>query len=143
MKRFLSWIVLYLISIIVSLLTSLAIGFGAYLLALAHELNTFLKIIIYIFGGSTVISLIFVPAIYGSFLSVAASEAIRGTKKGTRYYVIATYMLLSNIIYVVIGLTNNALHLNAIIMCVYYILLIIWGRNAALENWTKYEKSPL
>lgn len=129
MKRFISWLVLYLISLLTSILTSLVVGIGSYLLGLVNELNTFLRIVIYLFGGTTFISFLFLPVYYGSFFAITASEAVKGTKKGTRYYVFATYMLISNIIGIIIGLTESTFHISYVIMCVYYIALIVLGRE--------------
>ena len=134
MKRILSWVVLYLISVIISLLTSLVVGVAGYVLGLVSELNTFLQIAIYILGGTTFLSLVFAPVYYGTMLTVFACEAIRPSKKGTRYIVYSIWMLISNIIHIVVGLSNHTFHFNAMIMCIYYIMLIIYGKNAALEN---------
>ena len=134
MKRVISWVVLYLICVLTSLLTSVVVGFGGYLFELVCELNTFLEIIIYIVGGLTFLSFLIAPAYYGAFLAVFASEAIKCSKKGTRYYVIAIYHLISNIVYIVLGFANGTLPISTIIMCLYYILLIVLGRNALLEN---------
>lgn len=82
MKRILSWIVLYLISLITGLLTSLVVGIGVYLLGLINELNTFIRIVIYLFGGATFLSFLLLPVHYGSLLAIMASEAIKKQKKG-------------------------------------------------------------
>lgn len=134
LRRFLSWIVLYLISCLISLLTSFVVGVGFYILDLVNELSTFLKLIIYLFGGTTFLSFIFLPVYYGSFLTVSASEAVKNSRKGLRYIVFSVYMLITNIIYIIVGLTNGTFHLNSVIMCIYYILLIILGHEMSLED---------
>ena len=134
MKRFISWIVLYLISVLTSLLTSLVIGIGGYIFSLVSSLNAFLEIIIYIVGGTTFLGLLISPAWYGAFLAVSASEAVKRSKKGTRYFVLSIYMLISNVFYIVAGLIGGTLHLNSIIMCLYYVILIIAGKNAITES---------
>lgn len=101
MKRVLSWVVLFLISIVVGILTSVVIEIVVYLFTLIKELNTFLKLISYLFLGTAITSLCFVPAHYGSLLAVSVSEAIKESKEGTRYIVFATYMLIVCILNVV------------------------------------------
>lgn len=134
MKRVISWVVLYLICVLTSLLTSVVVGFGGYLFELLGELNAFLEIIIYIVGGFTFLSFLITPAYYGAFLAVIASEAIKCSKKGTRYYVLAIYSLISNVVYIILGLANGTLPVSTIIMCLFYIFLIVLGKNAVLEN---------
>ena len=134
MKRVISWVVLYLICVLTSLLTSVVVGFGGYLFELVGELNAFLEIIIYMVGGFTFLSFLITPAYYGAILAVFASEAIKCSKKGTRYYVLAVYSLIMNVVYIVLGFANGTLPINAIIMCLHYIFLIVLGRKAVIEN---------
>jgi hypothetical protein len=134
MKRFLSWVVLYLISVIVSLVASLVVGIGYYLLGLVSELDTLWRIATYLLGGSAFLGFIFAPAYYGAFLSVLASEAIKPTKKGTRYCVLSILMLISNAIYIIVGAIQGTFFFNSIIMCIYYIFLIVLGREATSER---------
>ena len=134
MKRFLSWIVLCLISWLISLLTSLVVGIGSYILGLINELSTFWKIVAFLFGGTAFLSFIFLPVHYGYLFAIFASETIKESKKGMRYIVFPVCMLITNIIYIIIGLTEHTFYLNTIIMCIYYILLIISGRGIAREN---------
>lgn len=134
MRRIVSWVVLYLISLLVSLLTSLVVGLASYALDFIQNLNTFLKIICYLFGGTTLLSFLFIPAIYGSFLTVFAVESIHNSKKGLRYIIFPVYMILTSIIYIFIGLREDTFYFNQIIMCIYYILLIINGRTTVAET---------
>lgn len=134
MKRVLSWVVLYLISVLTSLLTAVVVGFGGYIFGLVVELNAFLEIIIYLVGGITFLSFLITPAYYGAILAVFASESIKHSKKGTRYYVHSIYNLIGNIVYVIVGLANGNLLISSIIMCLHYIFLIVLGRQAVLDN---------
>lgn len=134
MKRIISWIVLYLISCVIGILTFLVVGLCAYLLGLINELNTVLRLLVYMIGGSTFISLLFLPVRYGSFLAVVASEAIKESKKGLRYIVFSTYMLISNTIHIIAGINEHTFHIDTIIMCIYYVMLIIVGRETAAQN---------
>lgn len=43
-------------------------------------------------------------------------------------------MLISNVVYIVAGLIGGTLHLSSIVMCIYYIILIIAGKNAITES---------
>ena len=129
MKRILSWVVLCLISWLVRLLTSLVLGLGAYIGVLIEDLSTFLKVLIYIFGGSTLISILFIPAFYGSALAVGASEGICESKKGTRYIVLSSFMLITLVVGIALGIFNHDIRFDYIITCVYYILLIIASRE--------------
>lgn len=129
MKRILSWIVLYLISILTGLLTSLVIGVGSYILGIINDLNTFWKLIAYFFGGTAFLSFIFLPIHYGSSLAVFASEAIKNSNKGLRYIVFSAYMLITSVVYIIIQLNKGIFALNVILMCFYYIALMIIGKS--------------
>lgn len=129
MKRLAAWIVLYLISVVVELVTSVVVGVGRYILSLIGELNLFLRIIIYLLGGSTFISLLFLPAYYGALINVSLCETICESKKGTRYLVFTIYMLITNIIYAVMsGSSDLAFYINIIIMCIYFILILFLSK---------------
>lgn len=81
MKRVLSWIVLLLISCLISLLSSFVGMIRSYIFSFINELSTFLRVLIYVFGGTTFFSLLLLPVHYGSLLAISASEAIKKLKK--------------------------------------------------------------
>lgn len=138
MKRFFSWIVLYLISSLTGILTSLMLSLGAYVLDLMSELSTFWRIVIYFFGGTSFLSLVFFPVYYGVFAAISASEAVKPSRRGLRYIVFSIYMLITGIIYIITGLTEGTFHLNTIIMCIYYVMILIFGKEASLNNANKF-----
>ena len=131
MKRFLSWIVMCLISVVVSLIASLLVGLGGWLIGIISHLSVFLQILCYLVGGSTLLSLIFLPVFYGPPLTVMASEAVCPTKKGTRYKAYAILMLITYILDIIIGLNNGHFNLATIVMCIYYIVLLISSKEFA------------
>ncbi len=137
MKRVLSWVVLDLISVVVSLITSLIIEISVYILGLIGQLNIFLQILIYIFGGATIISFIIAPMHYGAGFAVFACESIKPTRKGTRYIVFPVYMLIASVINIVLSLKNQTFSLNMVIVCIYYIMLIIYGKESVEEKEDK------
>lgn len=134
MKRVLSWIVLLLISCLISLLSSFVGMIRSYIFSFINELSTFLRVLIYVFGGTTFFSLLLLPVHYGSLLAISASEAIKNSKRGMRYVVFSVLMLITNAIYIIIGFTKSTFYINAVIMCIYYVMLIILGREIAFEN---------
>ena len=125
MRRLLSWFVLCIISWLVRICTTLVVLLGAYVTYLIDELNLFLKILIFLFGGSALISILFLPVFYGSGLAFTASESICESKKGTRYIVLSIIMLLSLVIGTILGFFEGRIRVDHIITCVYYISLII------------------
>lgn len=129
MKRILSWIVLYLISILTGLLTSLVVGIGSYILRIVNDLNTFWKLLAYFFGGTAFLSFIFLPIHYGSSLAVFTSEAIKNSNRGLRYIVFSAYMLITSVVYIIIQRNKGIFALNVILMCFYYIALMLIGKS--------------
>lgn len=138
MKRILSWVVLYLITLVVELLTSVVVGIGGYLLGLVSELNAVLELICYIIGGTTFVSILASPAYYGFMLVMWASEAVKKSKKGMRYILFGIYFLLAQIIYLINGLASHSFLFSnlilSIIMCLFYIALIVAGATIAKDN---------
>lgn len=144
MKRILSWIVLYLITVVIELLTSVVVGLGGYVLGLVGELNTFLRLIIYLVGGTTFLSFLFLPTYYGFIFVIFASEAIKKSKKGMRYTVFGIYCLIAEIVFIINGLASHTFLLSnlilSIIMCIFYIALIVAGATTAKENANDNDK---
>lgn len=134
MKRFLSWIVLIVMGYIVSLLTSLVMGLGAYIFALIDELNAFLKILIYLVGGTTLLSILIAPIYYGCMFTVPASESVKKSRKGLRYIIYSVYNLLMSVVYIILGFAQGEFRLHSLLMCIYYIAILLIGKSAALEN---------
>lgn len=135
MKRVLSWIVMVIISVLVALIASIVIGIATYVLSLVSELNTFLQIIIYIFGGSTFLAFIIAPVWYGVPLTLHASEAICKSKKGTRYIVFSVYKLIMLTISIILSILKSDIPIVSIIMCIYYIALIIASKQLSYEYY--------
>lgn len=127
MKRFLSWVVLYLVSCVTGLFTFLVLRGGFYILTLINDLSSFWRVVIYLFGGLTFLSIIFTPIYYGSVLTVLASEAVKNSKKGVRYIVFSIYMLITSVIYTIIRMHQGSIPIVVIVMLIYYILLMIVG----------------
>ena len=135
MKRFLSWVVLLLISFVTNILTSLVLGVGFYVLDLVNELTTFWRIAAYLIGGSAFLSFLLFPAHYGALGAVTASEAIKHSNKGMRYVIFSSCMLAANILYMIREFLNDSFPLAVIFMCIYYIMLIITGKaSVRLRN---------
>ena len=129
MRRFLSWVVLYLASCLTNIIMFVVLSIAAYLFGLIDTLNMFLRILIYIIGGSTLLTLIFFPIHYGSILTVSASEAIKESKKGTRYILFGIIMLVWSLFGIFYGIAKGTFHAGYIMMCIYYIMIIITGKQ--------------
>lgn len=134
MRRLSAYVVLYLFSTVISLLTSLFVGVAEYILRLIQDLGILLRIAIYLIGGSTFISLVLLPIFYGAPICVHLVELIHNSKKGSRYLVFSIYMLVTTIFYIVVNLMNGTFMLNSIIMCIYYIAVAIIGISFVKER---------
>lgn len=134
MRRFLSWIVLCVITLVIDIFSALVMMFGGYILDLIGKLNAFFQIIIFLTAGGTILSFLLLPAIRGPALTVWASESISQTKNGARYVVFAVFMLICSILRIYFDILHHDFSLNLLVMCLYYILLIVCGRAAASEN---------
>lgn len=134
MKRILSWIVLYLISELTGIVNTLILRAAGYLVVLINELNTLGKLIFYFIGGATLLSFIFVPILSGATFAVIASETIRESKKGLRYIIFSIYMFLANAVFFIVNLNKGAFTFNVILMCIYYIILLIAGISKVKER---------
>ena len=141
MRRFLSWVVLYLICCLTSLVEAVACKFGAYLLYLVNELSVFWRLVAYLFGGVTFLSIITLPIHYGSYFSFSASEAIAPSKKGTRYIVFSVYMLIISVIYTILEAMNGTFHASVVLMCIYYITLIVLSRDICSQDADAVDKN--
>ena len=144
MKRILSWVVLYLITVVISLLTSVVVGLGSYIIGLVNELNTFLKLIIYFVGGTTFLSFLLLPTYYGFIFVFWATESIKKSKKGLRYIVFGIINLIAELFYIVSGLVEHTFLfsnlINSLIMCIFYIALIVAGSTIAKDNTNNIEQ---
>ena len=122
---------MYLISVVVGILASLLVALGGWLIGIINDLSVFLRILCYLFGGSTLLSLLLLPVYYGPPLTIMASEAICPTRKGTRYKVYSVLMLITYVLDIIIGLSNSYFNLATIVMCIYYIVLLISSKEIA------------
>lgn len=136
-KRVISWIVLFIVIIAVEFLTSIVISGLGELIAAINKMSLGAKLIIYIFGGTTLASLLIYPVYYGYVFIIGISEAISPTKSGLRYIVVGGYNLISEIGYAIEGIANGFTKSNiilSIIMCVFYIALIATGIKFSSER---------
>ncbi len=128
MKRFLSWLALVGCYIIFGIILSLDMELLAYIVNLYSQLSAFLKLVIIIFGGSTIVGFALAPLFYGVSLSYAASEAICPSKKGARYIIVGILIILFSLIKATLIFT-----ISDIIFAIYGIALICIGSNRKRE----------
>lgn len=128
MKRILSWIVMFLLSVLANTCTSLVIRLCGWFINLTNVMNLGPRIVCYLFFGTTLLSILFIPAVYGAILTSSASEAVCPTKKGTRYIVYSVLMLVLCVYDFVVSFQSNVWDVGALLMCIYYIVLLISSR---------------
>ena len=140
MTRFLSWIFMFIFGWLVGMFTSLVVGISTYLLRLIGELDTIARLACYLIGGSAFISFIFAPICYGAPFCVHITESISKSRRGIRYIIYPIYMLITSIFYIIYKTNNGYFPINCVIMCIYYIAIILIGRNISLGRDNNQEE---
>lgn len=97
MKRFLSWVVLIACYLAFGLILNLDMMLLKYILGLYSSLGTFLKIVVLLLGGTTILGLAVAPLWYGIPLMKAASEKVYPSKNGLRYTVFGIYVIIASL----------------------------------------------
>lgn len=134
MRRFLSWIVLCAVSLLVEIVLSMAVRLGWYVVGLIGKLGTLLQIIVILFAGTSILSFFVFPVSYGMILALKASEAVCPTRKGTRYVLLGVSMLVIDLLCFFIDIVfRRMLSLNYLVACIYYIMIIFTGREYAKD----------
>lgn len=134
MKRLLSWLVMWLLSLLVGAFTVLLGNLAGYLILLIDELGIFLRVVCYLLGGATLLSIVLAPATQGPPIVALASQAICPSKKGTRYMVFSTLMLILYAIDFILVLSGQGkFNPSVLVMCIYYVILLIVGKGIADE----------
>jgi len=134
MKRFFSWIVLFICCYIAEIVFALGEGLIVAIFHWIGTLSTGGKIAAYVFGGGSLFSLIMGLIIYVPLLVVSASEAICESKKGTRYIVNGICGLISVSIRIYGALTYGGFSLVLILDAIFYIVTIISGRKKVFAD---------
>ena len=128
MKRFLSWVVLIACTAVVYFVQTIAYRIAMYIIQWFLNTSAFMRIVAIVFGGGTILALASLPIIYGSTLSVMASDAVFPSRRGLRYIIWGTIYLLLCLTLAVVSYTfENSFDICAIASALYAIGLIISG----------------
>lgn len=92
--RFLSWVVMVICSVVIYYIAVFLIWLVTLAVGAISTLSTFLQIVIYLFGGSTLLAIIIAPLQYGGILTVSASEAVKPSRNGKRYKVFSILIIV-------------------------------------------------
>ena len=135
MKRFLSWVVLIACTAVVYFVQTIAYRIAMYIIQWFLNTSAFMRIVAIVFGGGTILALASLPIIYGSTLSVIASDAVFPSRRGLRYIIWGTaYLMICLASAVLLYVFNKSLNVTAIAGALYAIALIVIGnKNKELE----------
>ena len=134
MKRLLSWFIMWLLSILVGVFTVLLGNLAGYVLTLIDELSIFFRVVCYLLGGATLLSIVLTPATQGPSIVIAASETICPSRKGTRYVAFSGIMLVLYVIeFILVFSGQGKFNPTVLIMCIYYVILLITGKSIVDE----------
>ena len=92
--RFISWVVMVICSAVVFLIAEFLIWLVSLAAGAISTLSTFMQIVIYLFGGTTLLGIVLAPLLYGGMLTVLVSEAVKPSKAGKRYKVFSILIIV-------------------------------------------------
>lgn len=128
-KRVLSWLVLLGCYILFVAVVVLDLLLFSYLSKLYFQLSPFLKIIVILIGGSTIIGLFVAPLFYGIPMTYAASEAVCPSRKGDRYIALGALIIVSCVINIIIHF-----RIQYVLIGIYGIALFVYGRSHTVDG---------
>lgn len=135
MKKVLANLVLVGCYLAVIALEELASRGALWFLGELRELSTVVKIILIVFGGSTLLGLVFAPVFYGAPLTAVASEAVSPSPNGTRYVVFSTIILTLTVIsFLGLLIIKNVLNIACIFVVLYCIALLVMAKSLREEK---------
>lgn len=131
MKRFLSWVVMYIEYCIVVLLVHLLLFLVGEFFNFTDNFNLIIRLIIYSIFGSTVLGMLFVPFTYFPVLIISGSNAICPSHTGKRYRVFFVIMLVHNFLSMVSYLSHGEYIsvITSVILCIFSIVTIAASRT--------------
>ena len=98
MKRFLSWLTLVGCYLLFSLINMLDLLLLSFISDLVTSLPAFLKFLTILIGGTFILGIAIAPLWYGIPLTVAASNSVHQSKKGTRYKVFGIFIIVITVL---------------------------------------------
>jgi len=114
-------------SIVVYFIAVLLFALVLYVIGIIGDLPRFWRIIIYLFGGSTLLGILFAPLQYGGILTVSASEAIKPSKAGTRYKVFSLIIIIIYALEFVLSIIMRKPNWAALYVIAFGVSLLISG----------------
>ena len=131
MKRFFSWLVLYMEYCIAVLLVHLLLFLVGEFFIFTGDFNLIIRFIFYFVFGSTVLGLLFVPFIYFPVLIISGSNAICPSRTGKRYRVFFAIMLVHNFLLMISYLSRGEFisMITSIILCIFSIVTIATSKT--------------
>ncbi len=130
MKRFLSWIVMYIVWMFATLVPNMLTVVAAVQFDLLDGLSIFAKAAICILGGAIMLALICSATYFGVICTMAASEAVKPSRKGTRYRVFAIFMLVGSVLNIVASILSRSFALYLLPLALFYIMLLIKSKDS-------------
>ena len=129
-KRILSWIVLVACFAVALFFFGIVFMIVDYVLNLITDLPTILKIIVYIFGGGTVLSgIIFVPYYLGLPMLIGASEKVCPSRKGLRYLFFGGFVALDYLWAFTNNLLNHHISMSHLAICIFGVMIAYFGKT--------------
>ena len=137
MKRFFSWVTLYL-TFVVENLAVLVVAFASdWLIGELVDVNAILRWIIIIFAGSTILGIIFGVSFYGALFSCKLSQLVWKSQKGLRYCVMGGFFFVYYIYLTVTSFINGSGFIRIlvnILLLVYFGLVVFLGKAMAKDD---------
>ena len=131
-KRFLSWVVLAACFVVALIVFSIAFMIVDYIVDLIEDLPSFLKIVVYIFGGGTFIfGIISFPYNVGLPMIIGASEAVCPSKNGLRYLVFGGFIAVDYLWAFVSNFLNHHISVSHLVVGLFGIGIAYFGKSAS------------
>lgn len=130
MKRFLSWIVLYLMFVVENIVLFIVSRVATELLYELGKLGAVLRIILIIAGSGGALGIIGGVCFYGAMFACRLSQQVWRSRKGLRYYLLGGFYTLYYILALFLGITQHAAfsgNLLSFLMLAFCVLVIMMG----------------
>lgn len=127
MKRFFSWLVMYIEYCVVVLLVEVLLLLLGGIFDFVHSFNIIVRLIVYAVFGSTFFGLLMIPFLYFPALLISGSDAICSSRTGKRYRVLSVIMLINNFLSLISNIYHKEFYsmISCLFMCIFCMVLLI------------------
>ena len=130
MKRFFSWLVLFIEYILLSVIISLFLWLIVCIFDAINNFNIIIRLLIFIAFGSSLLGLLIAPFMYLPMLLIAGSNAISPSRTGRRFRVFFSISLIHEFLSLISYFYNKNFEfgIHSVIMCILSLIVLSASR---------------